>query len=294
MDHLVHYLKIIVPSLITSVLYSLFLLMIGGLDYTKLEYMSYDELASYFLDLMSIFILVIFIFSLISILIQCWTISMCSSAVKNEDFSLMDSLKKSLKYFLKALGVYAIQFAIWFAFFIGIIFILSIFTISISVTNNSPLAISIVLFIIFLILGVFFAVTLYPITYILINDDLDIGESFSKGFKFGVKNFINIFGAFAFIFVISFFLLILFSVPSIIQNEPPGIIVNIIWYILPLFFSIVTGIYILKLYNSQKNDSNTNQTMQSGISSTNDTIIDNEVNNEPLDDKEKEPDSNNN
>lgn len=274
--------KIAIPSLILSILYYLFLVLINNIDYSNIEYMASDELINYFLDIMGIFFLAIIIFSLLGVFIQCWTIYMSSSAIKNEPFTLLSSLTKSSRYFLKSLGVFAIQFAIWFGFFIGILFIFSMFIISISTSNNSPLAFSIVLSIIFLILGIFFAITLYPIIYVLISDNLEVGESFSKGFKFGLKNFINILGVFAFIFIIMFFIFILISIPFLVQNTEPNDFINVIWYTLCSFMSIIIGIYILKLYNSQKYKDNFNKEKEI---ENNNLIIDSETTDEETNNK---------
>lgn len=275
--------KIAIPSLIISIFYYLFLVLIDDINYSDIEYMSSNELVNYFLDIMSIFFLAIIIFSLLSVFIQCWTIYMSSSAVKNEPFTLLESLKKSFKYFLRALGVFAIQFAIWFGFLIGIFFIFFIFAISMSTTSNSPLALSIVLSIILLILGIFFAITLYPIIYILINDDLDVGESFSKGFRFGLKNFINIFGAFSFIFIIMFFTLLLISIPYFLQNTEPNDFINVIWYTFSSFISIIIGIYVLKLYNSQKHKDNFNKEIENNNLILDSKLTGEETNNKALD-----------
>lgn len=92
-----------------------------------------------------------------------------------------------------------------------------------------------------------FSVIFIPIAYIIIEDNLGIIEGFSKGFKFGIKNFSSILGVNMLLIIILILMIIIISGGMNIYDES-----EIISRLLMSILFLIRGIYILKLYNFNK------------------------------------------
>lgn len=98
-----------------------------------------------------------------------------------------------------------------------------------------------------LIAYICFPVIFIPIAYIIIEDNLGIIEGFSKGFKFGIKNFSSILGVNVLIIIILIFIVMVISGSMNIYDGS-----EIVSRLLTSVLFLIRGIYILKLYNFNK------------------------------------------
>lgn len=246
-------LKIIVPTLVLTLLFSIPLYFINKDSYyNEADIMGPDDLASYALGFLAGFLVIIIIAIVVSVIFQCWTTYMTSLVSKGESFTLFGSLKKSLKYFWRVLGVAAIQTAIAIAFIIIMLIIIGIFFVSISLSTSSSIALPATLGIILFLLGLFFYITLLPIVYVIINDDIGVGSGFSIGFKFGLKKFFYILGSLIPIIICNIiYVAVSYSTLNLEQTASMTIL-NIVFQIIISALGLIVGIYVLKLYNSSK------------------------------------------
>ncbi|KMT22741.1 hypothetical protein [Clostridium cylindrosporum] len=263
-------LKLIVPFIIYVVLFSIPYFIIGKTttDFDPFTGVDLNNSISFFYGLIIGLIIFILLSVILGIIIQCWTVHMSVFAVKNENYTLLDSLKKSFKYFWRILGLSAIQFSI--TALVGF-FAFATFSLVVAgeALGTSSYFLPIIFGVLIVALIIFFTVTLSPITCVIINDDLSLDRGFSIGFKLGLNKFFKILGFYALIIIIISlvyypYLIAIDSYDYTITTSILDIIIQIISYILV----IILNIYIIKLYNNSKIDNVSKDT-----SSKTDTLL---------------------
>jgi hypothetical protein len=198
----------------------------------------------------AVFLLVLVLAVFVTALITSWTNTMCKYAVDGQPVNIFKALKEALKYYWRLLGVIVLIAAI----FIGISIVLVIACIpllfSLRDSINAASIIAIVAFSFIFFLGIIFlSICFTPVQILLVYDNLGIGESFSKGFKFGIKKFFPILGV-----------VLLVILASLIINLPlefglhasENTVLSYITSAVSTYFSIFTVVYIMNSYKNSK------------------------------------------
>lgn len=241
-------LKIIVPTLISIVIsFVMIFFIVLSFIFNSVDLFSYGDFfpdATYILSILRQFFGTLFIYSIIFFLlgtfINCWTVTMSVSSVKDESYTIGESFKKSAKYFLRVLGIQAI--------YVGIAILAVIIIAMLAIISRDAMGVFVFLLFVLTIGGLFLIIILTPVVYITINDDLTISDGFKKGVQFSIDNFLNLLGVNAIIFGILFLIGILTTIPTLTGSSPSGFL-QLLSQILNLALSLARGIYILMLYN---------------------------------------------
>ena len=197
--------------------------------------------------LAGIFLLSVLVVIFVSALIACWSNVMCKHAVDNEPINIIESLKESLKYYWRVLGIITLLIAI--AIGIAIVLILACIPLAVSIKNSITPDTVIkfgMIILIFCLVMLFLSICIMPIQIVLDYDNMGIGSSISKGFKLGIKKFFPLLGTVLLIALINIILKLLLQSFMGKNNE----ISNYITSIISTYLSMFTIIYVMNLYKS--------------------------------------------
>lgn len=251
------------------------------------------------------FLLFLIISLFVTPFIFSWSAFMAKRTVDGEKPSIIESLKESLKYYWRVLGVTVLIGLIIFAVYFLMVIILAItvgvsFLASPQQLSSSTGLLLIVLAIVFILGFVFLAIALSPIHAVLVYDNLSVGDAFSKGFKLGTKKFFPILG-FSLLIALSTGLILLALNTAFGENST---VVEIIVSLLGGYLAILPTIFTLNLYRENKSrdeyNSNLNYTNVNNTETYqqwNDIYNKDEISNEntqiPEKEDENKPDDNN-
>jgi MFS family permease len=227
----------------------LFYLLTGGISYYNLDPAILDQLeqAGATGDIQSIstevaaffsaFLLLLIITIFLKPLVDVWSNLMAKDIVLENEPNFRKNFRNSFKYYWR---MFSISVLIGLIFIIALIIFTIILTpLIISAINGSTTGItaSSIMVVIFVLIVIFMWISFMPVSVALVFEDLSITKSFSKGFRFGVKNFFPILGSIVPIIIVMLVL-------SIILYQYPHA-ANIVYAYLAMFITI----YITNLYN---------------------------------------------
>lgn len=198
------------------------------------------DIASLFSTLLLIFIISIFITPFVT----SWGNLMAKDVINEGDSNVTKNLKMSLKYYWRMFSTIILKGLI----FIGVAIIFSIISIPLMMAaskgSNTAITIIAITSIIFVLGGIFLVISLLPVEPLLIYDNLTISKSFSKGFKFGAKNFFPLLGS-----TIPF-TIVLLIIYALLVNYPYA------YSIVNSYFEMFIVVYITNLYKLFKEPEN--------------------------------------
>lgn len=188
----------VVPAIIFAIITSL--MQFNIIDYNKLEnippHLIIQSVSKIILGMLFLFLITIFL----SPLFQSWYLVLIKDGLNNKTQNLKQSFKVSLKYYLRVLGISAINSLI-FLILVLIYFstLTSIVISKLKLYDYSRAILGLIspfitITVIFLLAVLFFTVTLMPIIPATIMNDYDFSNGFTKGFKLGLKKFFPILG----------------------------------------------------------------------------------------------------
>lgn len=188
----------VVPAIILSIIISL--LPFNNINYTNFENVP-PHLIIQLISKILLSILLLFIFTIfLSSLFDCWSLILIKDGLKGKTSSLKQAFKTSLKYYLRVLGISAINNAIFLA--LTIIYFSTLIPMIITKfklynTHRAILGLIgpiIAITIIFLLSVLFFTITLMPIIPSTVMNDYNFSCGFANGFRLGLKRFFPILG----------------------------------------------------------------------------------------------------
>lgn len=205
---------------------------------TKLT--GYEDMPTEMAKFMSYVLLMIIFYFFINPFVVSLVNIMAKKITANSKPNFIESLKESPKYYWQLFGIMVLKILI----FIGVCIVFMILAIPYitaiqSNPNNLPVGFSILLFL-FITVSIILNIILLPIETILVYDNSTIGAAFSKGFKFGCKNFLKLTGVSLFIGLIALI------INYLIQLLSPNL--SIISTIIISYMSVLLTMYIMNLY----------------------------------------------
>lgn len=205
---------------------------------TKLEDIS-TEMAKF----ISLVLLLLIVYFFISPIITAITNIMIKNVVNEEKPHLNLSIKSFPVYYWRLFGIMILKLLIFVGLFV--VFFISLLPFLINAgsnPNNFPAGLFLI-FVIIIFAAVFLVITLIPVEILLIYDNIGIGESLSKGFKFGLKNFFKILGSCILIGIIA-------SVFTLIFRNSGAF--SIISSLITAYLGLFINVYIMNLYRNTK------------------------------------------
>lgn len=237
--------------------------------------------------------------------IMSWSNLMCKDIINGEPANFGERFRDSWKYYWRMLGAIVIKVLI----FIGLaaaafLLMLPFGLLSVGGRSTSAAGFAIIVIIVLFFAIIFFAISLTAVEPILIFDNLGIGESIAKGFKFGIKKFFPILGTALLIGIVNGILTLIFDKEnyfSIIINGYLGLFITV--FIMNMYREekLKTEVSGEMPYNSSETtmDSIPGETPGAEVKDTSNSFIGNSTDNENVetseaheDDKEN-PENNN-
>lgn len=188
----------VVPAIILAIITSL--LPFNRIDYSEFEnippHLIMQTISKILVSILLLFIITIFL----TPLFESWSLVLIKDKLKDKTSDLKQSFKTSLKYYLRVLGISAINNLIFLV--ISLIYFITLVSIAFSkfkLYNYSRAILGLIgpfitITIIFLLAILFFTVTLMPIIPSTIMNDYNFSDRFANGFRLGLKKFFPILG----------------------------------------------------------------------------------------------------
>jgi uncharacterized membrane protein YesL len=172
--------------------------------------------------------------------ISSWSNLMCKDVVNDRGSNIIKNLRLSSKYYWRMFGTTVLKGAIFIGIAILFAFAMTPLAVSSAGGNTGSVTAIAIISIIFFIGFIFFIIALTPVEPLLVYDNLSIGQSFSKGFRFGLRKFFPILGAFipiGIIVLVTYILLIDYPFVYTFLNS---------------FFSMFVPLYVMNMYRRNK------------------------------------------
>ena len=217
----------------------------------------------------------IYIFSIVIILLTVfitplltsWVNLMCKKLADNGSTNFSASFKEAFKYYFRMLGAIVIKALIVIGFIIAAgILLVPFFVFYISGSTGRVTGLIVILLILLCIAFIFFITSLIPVESILVYDNLTVGASISKGFKFGIKKFFPFLGTVILISIINSLIVYLIGDKTIILTGISTIITS--------YLGVFLTVFTVNLYKKEK-DKTDKEILQE-----NQTVLKDEANNE--------------
>ena len=217
----------------------------------------------------------IYIFSIVIILLTVfitplltsWVNLMCKKLADNGSTNFSASFKEAFKYYFRMLGAIVIKALIVIGFIIAAgILLVPFFVFYISGSTGRVTGLIVILLILLCIAFIFFITSLIPVESILVYDNLTVGTSISKGFKFGIKKFFPFLGTVILISIINSLIVYLIGDKTIILTGISTIITS--------YLGVFLTVFTVNLYKKEK-DKTDKEILQE-----NQTVLKDEANNE--------------
>lgn len=217
----------------------------------------------------------IYIFSIVIILLTVfitplltsWVNLMCKKLADNGSTNFSASFKEAFKYYFRMLGAIVIKALIVIGFIIAAgVLLVPFFVFYISGSTGRVTGLIVILLILLCIAFIFFITSLIPVESILVYDNLTVGASISKGFKFGIKKFFPFLGTVILISIINSLIVYLIGDKTIILTGISTIITS--------YLGVFLTVFTVNLYKKEK-DKTDKEILQE-----NQTVLKDEANNE--------------
>jgi hypothetical protein len=250
------------PSLFLALITSLFArFMIGSKYLRNFDSNSITGLDTFPAELartVSSFLLYAIIVILFEPIIQAVTIVLSKNALDGNKDRFQDAVRSSFKYYWRLLAVLVFKLFLLIGISIGtIIVILPSLTKFVASPQNFPYGLVLVVFSMVLLI-LLFSILLLPIEPILVYDDLSLGDSITKGLKFGFRKLPSLIGV-----------TLLVGIGSAVINYVLSLFIGDIAEIsssITSYFSVCVNIYILCIYKDNIDKANVqykfNETIQ--------------------------------
>jgi hypothetical protein len=261
------------PSVLLATVTSLFARFMFGTTYLKNfdsnSITGIDKIPVELARTVSLFLLYLILTILLQPMIQAFTILLSKNALDRNNASFSDTFKLSFRYYWRLLGVLVFKLFLLIAICIGAIFaVMPSMTKFVSNPQSFPVGLVLMFFCLVLLI-ILFSILLLPIEPILIYEDLSLGDSISKGFKFGFKKLPSLIG-------VSFLVGICAAIINYIISLVIGDITEIS-SIITSYFSVIITIYILCIYKENIDKSNFKEPLHVDIFKDN-LLNDNQMN----------------
>ena len=216
----------------------------------------------------------IYIFSIVIILITVfitpfltsWVNIMCKKLVNHGSTDFSKSFKETFGYYFRMLGAIVIKALIVIGFIIAAgVLLVPVIIIYVSGGTGRSIGLLVILLVLLCIAFIFFITSLIPVESLLVYDDLSVGKSISKGFKFGIKKFFPFLGTVILISIINSSIVYLVGDKTFIATGISTIITS--------YLGVFLTVFTVNIYKSEKEKSD------KIVIQENQTDMKNEVNN---------------
>ncbi|MCX7694300.1 MAG: hypothetical protein N2Z71_01100 [Caloramator sp.] len=195
----------------------------------------------------ALFMVVVLIF--ISPYLTAWTNLMVKDKVLKDEINFNANSKEALKYYLRILVVsLALVGALLIYIFVSLFIVVSLY-----ISTNGSAGIFIIGLLLFVLILAFVAILVTSVIPIIVVDNEGFTGAFKKSFKFGLSNFFNILGVFAFNIIIGLVVSLIFKNVQIIQT------------LINSYLSTLVTVYIINKYieDNIEYQANTNEVQAS-------------------------------
>ena len=174
-----------------------------------------------------------------------WVNLMCRKLEDNGSTDFFKAFKESFKYYFRMLGAIVIKALIAIGFIIAaVILLVPVIAIYESGSTGRAIGLLVIMLILLFIAFIFFMTSLIPVESILVYDNLPVGKSISRGFKFGIKKFFPLLGILA--------LLIIINSSAVYFIGDKSIITTGISTILTSYLGVFLTVFTVNMYKKEK------------------------------------------